>query len=1328
METHYSWDRYWYPEGQEISFDRGYLSDPESKYAKYSTGNFSLLSELEDKSCLILLGEPGMGKTTTLKIEVEHLKTKNKQVIYTDLAEYITPHEVVFSEEIISKEGEIYLFFDSLDECRCDIKTIGDVLMRELKRFQNITELKVRIVCRTLELPESLFSGLNDIFKGGCSKYRLAPLRWKDISEVAKKDNIDPDKFHEEIRLKDAEPLARIPVTLKLLVTLFKKNDALPKTKREVYREGCIELARETNKKREELDRVGQLDSQERFDLASKLAAIMILSGKSGLWLGNNYETIESDLCIEELIDEELRKRDIKEVSQTGLFTSAGQKRISWAHRTFAEFLAADYLQKQAFKPKQLFHLIQHPDGKFVPQLYNVISWLGTMKKEVFEKVLEEEPEILLRGDLDLLNDDQKEKLLAKYIFLSSNNWFDWDYYQAYSKLRHANISQQLQDCLEKKEISPGTKTFLAIIAEVCKVTEVQNILLNYVFDPAESYSVRSASTRTICEVGDDNTKLALKNLLKAKMEDDSNDQIKGYILKALWPEHLTIDELLSVIGRNNDGFYGAYSFFLRYDFIEKMNVNDIPATLNKFEPIIFSLGDIGNAIEKLLLKAAQNLDNSQIFEAFSQYIYIQLKNHHKIPNDHDTPLSEEIKKNAQAHRSLILRLVELTENPNHIYKLLGNNENLLSTDDTLWLLDELEKATTIDIRLKLSNLIATFNDWGNYKYSNQILELCYKDKKIKENFIWFIEPVDINSSLANDLRNNHQRSFRNINHTPTNEPPLEIQILECLVKFEKGELNQWLNIVDLLAHKLSKTSIESEIVSKNKERFITAAKKYLMEQQSFSSYSDLSINRSDRAAFYGFVLLEKYDKPYLETLSSENLIKWLKSIFLYQNEEQFKNIVLSLIKRAYLLVPDEVLKNLLFLFNNGQGDDIAFEIWDERLKSNFLEELQKDNLSFFGKTNLLRVLIKKDVPEAVQFIKDKSGLISDVNDLQEDVLSYIFLLIELRPEIHWNWIWDKFFSGRIFGRKLIEEFVIIGEYSELFSRLSNEQNADLVIWLEQNYHASEDPDHSSPGFRNVRVIITSFRSDIINYLKNIGAYQQIEKIQQQFPESTGLSYIYNQAQINYREKSWTPPSAKDLIQKFKNHEKKLIQSESQLLDFVVETLYELEQRLQKTENAAVWDLWNTKPKYQPKSENEFSDYIARYLRDTIQEKGIIINREVEINRGKKTDIKVECFTTDEISLWKVIIEVKGCWHVDIDTAMQTQLVNRYLKDYESKRGIYLIGWFLCDKWDKSDNRYGKTKKITKSEAQVKYNNKANDLSSCDYDIRAIVLDTRLKD
>jgi hypothetical protein len=51
-----------------------------------------------------------------------------------------------------------------------------------------------------------------------------------------------------------------------------------------------------------------------------------------------------------------------------------------------------------------------------------------------------------------------------------------------------------------------------------------------------------------------------------------------------------------------------------------------------------------------------------------------------------------------------------------------------------------------------------------------------------------------------------------------------------------------------------------------------------------------------------------------------------------------------------------------------------------------------------------------------------------------------------------------------------------------------------------------------------------------------------------------------------------------------------------------------------------------------------------------------------------------------------VVIEVKGCWHVQVRSAVEQQLVNDYLRPNGLTHGIYLVGWFVCPQWEKSTN------------------------------------------
>jgi hypothetical protein len=81
--------------------------------------------------------------------------------------------------------------------------------------------------------------------------------------------------------------------------------------------------------------------------------------------------------------------------------------------------------------------------------------------------------------------------------------------------------------------------------------------------------------------------------------------------------------------------------------------------------------------------------------------------------------------------------------------------------------------------------------------------------------------------------------------------------------------------------------------------------------------------------------------------------------------------------------------------------------------------------------------------------------------------------------------------------------------------------------------------------------------------------------------------------------------------------------------------------------------------------------------------RGVVLNREVQPRRGTKTDVLVDAVSLDaEAGRLTLVIEVKGCWNAKIKTALQTQLVDEYLIPNGWSFGIYLVGWFICPKWN----------------------------------------------
>ena len=113
----------------------------------------------------------------------------------------------------------------------------------------------------------------------------------------------------------------------------------------------------------------------------------------------------------------------------------------------------------------------------------------------------------------------------------------------------------------------------------------------------------------------------------------------------------------------------------------------------------------------------------------------------------------------------------------------------------------------------------------------------------------------------------------------------------------------------------------------------------------------------------------------------------------------------------------------------------------------------------------------------------------------------------------------------------------------------------------------------------------------------------------------------------------------------------------------------------------------NQRREFRPKDEEDLSDSIAGWLRDDLgATAGVVVGREVQPRRGQRTDVMVVAVgntpANQSNSPITVVVEVKGCWNPDVKTAIETQLVKGYLEKNGLTHGVYLVGWYLCARWD----------------------------------------------
>lgn len=163
----YNWKRFWCPRAGSFSLsDGGYLVDPDSEWDHLYNPDVVPFESIAMFQCIVLLGEPGIGKSHTMQMAQNKASYKiqenGEQILLIDLRSYGSEDRLIRdlfeNTTFLSwKNGKhrLHLFLDSLDECLLRIDTLAALLVDELKKYP-VERLYLRIACRTADWPNSL--------------------------------------------------------------------------------------------------------------------------------------------------------------------------------------------------------------------------------------------------------------------------------------------------------------------------------------------------------------------------------------------------------------------------------------------------------------------------------------------------------------------------------------------------------------------------------------------------------------------------------------------------------------------------------------------------------------------------------------------------------------------------------------------------------------------------------------------------------------------------------------------------------------------------------------------------------------------------------------------------------------------------------------------------------------------------------------------------------------------------------------------------------------------------------------------------------------------
>ncbi len=910
-------------------------------------------------------------------------------------------------------------------------------------------------------------------------------------------------------------------------------------------------------------------------------------------------------------------------------------------------------------------------------------------------------------------------------------------------KVRHKDLATQLVQLLDPLQYrDKDYKRFALRFAWYVKLEELSERTATIALDPHEAEDVRYLAAMAAAQLGSAQIRRSLQTLLE---ENDPLDEFKGIVLKALWPEHLSAAQLFThLTPPKRSSLLGSYKIFLGNfstdpsepaGFVEFLKPEDLPTALDwlaENERTNYTDDDFREAGDGIMLKAWRAFDRSEIAERFARHALRRLNGHLRIvgnaQNNFENAFTENLRLEPEKRLQLVKLLISERDRNFRTSLLITYHPPLIERHkrDVMWLLEHLKQTLDPVERSTILTLLPYLLDENNPSVRDLILFAAHQDQELTDAL--GLRPINLDSEVAKQARKHleqreaysQQRAVQEKSDISVSNPLSKMR--EALDDFEAGRIAAWSDVLFYMSMKPGGNAYTREFNlyvdthpgwqradKKLKTRILGAARNYL---SSFSAAQEAHaswIHPLDFPGYRALRLLFSADAATANTLPGSVYQAWIPSI-LNADGPSTSSLVkeIDLICKIYAKFPQQLLEAACGLLQTQGADGNSFSVfnklegcWDERATQAFEPLLAAKSLAAETRFVVLSELLKHDSEVARQFAS--AHLRQPLNEEDDKVFSARAVAVALyvsAPDRGWSLLWPLIQADDTSGTAWLDE--LIDRYPHhWYSPIKLEENslADLYIWVSQRYPHAEDQHHEGIYTPNHRDRLTSFRDSLLRELEvrgTRGAVAALERVMQTFPDLDWMPQAVQAGAEAMRRRSPWWHQAKDFLELVAIAEKRFVRSVDELADVVLESLERLEMRLQRQETPLASYLWNEwrgekgadgkkELRFKPKDEESFSDWVRVHLHDDLAGRGIIIGREVKISKGERTDIHVSTFKTQHNSkqreLLKVIVEVKGSWHPELDTAMQTQLLERYLHGASCARGIYLVGWFHCEKW-----------------------------------------------
>ena len=569
----------------------------------------------------VLLGDPGVGKTTAFEVESEAV----------DNAHYVSARDFLTLNVDSHPEwrGET-LFIDGLDEVRAgmdDVRTPFDAIRN---RLDALGRPRFRLSCR-----EADWLGANDqkhldsvASDGAVTVLRLDPLTDADIITILddQPEIDDAREFVAKAQEHGVDGLLKNPQSLELLVRAVMEG-GWPESRLDTFERACSHIARERNE--EHLIGASPPALSELLDAAGCLCAVQLIAGIAGYTVGLG----ESDSAYPSPEECGYANCDmLKPALATKLFEAESNTRLVPVHRHVVEFLGACYLAQlidKGLPSQRVLALITGADGGVVTELRGLSAWLAARCPHARMALIERDPiGVGLYGDIGQFSPEEKRTLLEALKHAGDRLGSDIEsqyWTAAFGPLALPDMEPVLREILTDPARDEQHQMLVVFVLRILEagtpLSSLSGLLLDIVRDNTRFPSVNVLSLDAFlhtCPDGQEKTSILERLLadIQARRVTDADNEILGTLLTWLYPQDLPASEVWNYLFEPSDSnLIGRYVLFWDRKLLKQSSDEDVcdllggllcppPGLWSALEMAEFSLDDLPLKLLERGLKA----------------------------------------------------------------------------------------------------------------------------------------------------------------------------------------------------------------------------------------------------------------------------------------------------------------------------------------------------------------------------------------------------------------------------------------------------------------------------------------------------------------------------------------------------------------------------------------------------------------------------------------------------------------------------------------------------------------------------------------------------